>query len=59
MTLGGTYEMSKSGHPTLEELDEPLCLYGLDPEKMIEVELWAKPKNESEPEVTRLIRPCR
>jgi hypothetical protein len=51
--------MSKSGHPTLEELDEPLCLYGLDPEKMIEVELWAKPKNESEPEVTRLIRPCR
>jgi hypothetical protein len=45
--------MSKSHHPTLEERDEPLSLYGLDPEKMIEAVLPAKPEDEPEPEVTR------
>lgn len=45
--------MSKSHHPTLEERHEPLSLYGLDPEKMIEAVLQAKPDGEPETEVTR------
>jgi len=45
--------MSKSDYPTLEERDEPLSLYGLDPEEMIEAVLQAKPEDEPEPEVTR------
>ena len=44
--------MSKSHHPTLEERDEPLSLYGLDPEKMIEAVLQAKPEDEPETAVT-------
>jgi hypothetical protein len=42
--------MSKSDHPTPEERDEPLRLYGLDRGKMIEAVLRAKPENESEAE---------
>jgi hypothetical protein len=51
--------MSKPGHPTLEERDEPPGLHGLDPEKVIEVELRANPEDESEPEVTCPLRRCR
>jgi hypothetical protein len=48
--------MSKSHHPTLEERQKPLSLYGLDPEKMIEAILQARPEDEPETAVTR---PCR
>ena len=45
--------MSESDHPTLEEHDEPLSPYDLDPEEMIEAVLQAKPEDEPEPEVIR------
>jgi hypothetical protein len=44
--------MSESDHPTLEERDEPLSLYGLDLEKMIEAVRRAKPEDEPEPVVS-------
>jgi hypothetical protein len=40
--------MSKSHHPTLEERPKPLSHCGLDPQKMIEAVLQAKPEDEPE-----------
>jgi len=48
--------MTKAHDPTPEERDESCSLYGLDPEKVIEVMLRTKPEDAPASQVSRLLR---